>query len=107
VARFYANENFPQPVAIELRNLGHDVLTTLEASKSGRGIPDEEVLDLVQADGRAVLTLNRKHFVRLHRTRPMHAGIIVCTYDPDFVGRLAESTLPSAVSESLLVSSSG
>jgi hypothetical protein len=32
-----------------------------------------------------VLTLNRKHFFRLHRLRPDHSGIVACTYDPDFI----------------------
>jgi hypothetical protein len=31
------------------------------------------------------VTLNRKHFIRLHRVSPVHAGIVVCTFDPDFV----------------------
>ncbi|OAD19383.1 hypothetical protein THIOM_004984 [Candidatus Thiomargarita nelsonii] len=39
------------------------------------------------AQGRAVLTINRKHFIRLHRLQPEHAGIIVCTFDPNFVGQ--------------------
>ncbi len=30
------------------------------------------------------MTMNRKHFLRLHRNRPEHAGIIVCSFDPDF-----------------------
>jgi hypothetical protein len=29
------------------------------------------------------LTINRKHFVRLHREQPQHAGILVCTFDAD------------------------
>jgi hypothetical protein len=37
------------------------------------------------AEQRTVLTLNRRHFIRLHQTTPEHAGIVVCTYDPDFV----------------------
>jgi hypothetical protein len=36
MARLYANENFPFPVVEELRRLGHDVLTTLEAGNAGR-----------------------------------------------------------------------
>ena len=36
---------------------------------------------------RALLTYNRKHFLQLHRDSPTHAGIIVCTYDPDAVGQ--------------------
>jgi len=31
--------------------------------------------------------LNRRHFIRLHRERPQHAGIVVCTVDPDFAGQ--------------------
>jgi hypothetical protein len=50
-------------------------------------VPDEDVLAFASADGRALLTLNRKHFVRLHNAQPGHGGIIVCTYDPDFVGQ--------------------
>jgi hypothetical protein len=33
---------------------------------------------------RILITLNRKHFVRLHQVQAEHAGIIVCTFDPDF-----------------------
>ena len=84
MARLYANENFPQPVAAHLRRLGHDVLTTHEAGKSGQSVPDEEVLAFARADNRAVLTLNRKHLIRLHAASADHAGIIVCTFDPDF-----------------------
>ncbi|MBM3239859.1 hypothetical protein FJZ31_26545 [Candidatus Poribacteria bacterium] len=87
MAWLYANENFPLPVVEERRRLGHDVLTTREAGKAGQSVTDEEVLAFASADGRAVLTLNRRHFIRLHREQPKHAGIIVCTYDPDFVGQ--------------------
>ena len=31
-----------------------------------------------------MLTINRKHFINLHRTTPGHLGIIVCTFDPAF-----------------------
>jgi hypothetical protein len=85
MARIYANENYPQPVVEELRRLGHDVLTVQEAGK--RTAPDEKVLEFAITDGRAVLTLNRKHFYRLHRDSPQHAGIILCTFDPDYVGQ--------------------
>jgi hypothetical protein len=50
-------------------------------------MPDEAVLDFAIEQGRAVLTLNRKHFIRLHRIHPHHAGIIVCTFDSDFDGQ--------------------
>ena len=88
-ARLYANENFALPVVLELRRLGHDVLTTHEAGRSDQSVPDDEVLRFASAEDRAVLTLNRKHFIRLHREGADHQGIIVCTYDPDFNSQAA------------------
>jgi hypothetical protein len=84
MARLYANENLPEPVVTELRALGHDVLTMRESGHAGRAAPDAEVLEFATRNRRAVVTLNRRHFVRLHSERPSHAGIIVCTFDPDF-----------------------
>ena len=75
MARLYANENFPMPVVEELRRIGHDVLTIQETGKVGQSIPDEEVLAFASADNRAVLTLNRKHFIHLHSSNPEHNGI--------------------------------
>ncbi len=34
-------------------------------------------------DNRAVITLNRRDFIRLHRANSKHSGIIVCTNDSD------------------------
>lgn len=85
MARLYANENLPLPVVEELRRLGHDVLTTYESGQAGQATPDEDVLAFVVAEGRTLVTLNRKHFIRLHREQPEHAGIVVCSFDPDFV----------------------
>jgi hypothetical protein len=85
MARLYTNENFPLPVAEELRRLGHDVLTVQEAGNGGQAIPDESVLAFAFGQGRALVTINRKHFIRLHRSNPGHAGIIVCTLDLDFI----------------------
>lgn len=87
MANLYANENFPLPVVVALRRLGHDVLTSAEAGNAGRAAPDDEVLAFAAAERRALLTLNRRHFVRLHRETPEHAGIVVCTFDPDFAGQ--------------------
>ena len=87
MARLYADENFPLPVVTELRRLGHDVVTMQESGVARQAIPDEAVLSLASADQRAVVTLNRKHFIQLHRAVPHHAGIIVCTFDPDFAGQ--------------------
>ena len=87
MARLYSNENFPMPTVEEIRCLGHDVLTTHEADKAGQSISDEAVLAFAIAEGRALLALNRKHFIRLHNAQPNHAGIIVCTFDLDFAGQ--------------------
>ena len=84
MARLYADENFPFPASEALRELGHDVLTVLEADNAEQAIPDDEVLAFATRDGRVVLTLNRKDFIGLHRESSAHAGIIVCTFDPDF-----------------------
>ena len=87
MAVLYANENFPFPVVEELRRLGHDVLTVGTAGLANQAVPDEQILAFAVHEGRAVLTLNRKHFIRLHTERPDHAGIVVCTFDPDFDGQ--------------------
>lgn len=84
MARLYSNENFPIPVVGELRKLGHDVISIQERGRAGESTPDEEVLKMATSEDRAVLTINRKDFIRLHRKDPEHAGIIVCTYDPDY-----------------------
>ena len=83
MAFFYADENFPLPVVLELRRLGHDVLTVQEAGKNSDA--DAEVLTFALSQNRAVLTMDRRDFVRLHRKGVVHAGIVVCTYDNDFV----------------------
>jgi Domain of unknown function (DUF5615) len=36
MARLYANENFPLLVVLELRRLGHDVVTVRETGKANR-----------------------------------------------------------------------
>ena len=79
----YSNENFPLPVVAALRGLGHDVLTSYESGRANHAIPDGAVLAFAVNQNRIVLTLNRKHFTGLHNKDNNHAGIIVCTFDPD------------------------
>ncbi|MGB3293972.1 MAG: DUF5615 family PIN-like protein [Phormidesmis sp.] len=81
MALFYTDEQFPLPVVEHLRELGHDVLTVQEAGKAGHGIPDDEVLAFAVTQQRAVLTLNRHDFVKLHRASAVHFGVIACTND--------------------------
>ena len=85
MARLYANENFPLPAVYELQKLGHDVLTSLEAGKANQSLRDDQVLEFATSERRALFTLNRKHFVRLHQIYPDNLGIIVCSFDSDFV----------------------
>lgn len=65
--RLYANENFPVETVHLLRALGYDIKTTHESGKSNLGIPDEEVLEYAISDTRAVITINRRDFIRLHK----------------------------------------
>ena len=67
MARLYADENFNHSAVLELRKLGQDVLTVQEAGRHGRD--DPTVLADATADGRAVITHNRFHFVGLHADR--------------------------------------
>jgi hypothetical protein len=87
MARLYGNENFPLPVVEALRDLGHDVLTIHETGRGGEAIPDAKVLKFATAEQRAVITLNRKDFIKLHLISSDHAGIVVCTFDPNFSGQ--------------------
>src|ERR1035438_2099532 len=88
MARFYTDENVPLAVVQELRAHGDDVLTTHEAGNANRSVPDPEVLSFAVSQDRILLTLNRRHFVRIHGESGLgHCGIVVCTFDPDFEGQ--------------------
>ena len=84
MARLFADENFPFPVVEALRRIGHNVITVADAGKAGKALTDKAILELAAADQRAVVTLNRRHFVQLHLADTNHAGIIVCSLDLDF-----------------------
>ena len=58
-----------------------------EADEAGKSVPDEQVLAFATAEGKALVTLNRKHFIHLHNANPDHGGIIVCSFDSDFSGQ--------------------
>ena len=108
MARLFADENFSQPVVEILRTLGHDVLTVAEVGRANQGWPDDEVLAYASDHRRALLTMNRLHFLRLHRHDSSHAGIIACTEDMDFAGlarRIHESlsSEPSAAGQFLRI----
>ena len=68
-------------------------MTTYESGKAGQAISDEDILAFAIGEPRTTLTLNRRHFIRLHQATPDHSGIDVCTYDPDFEALTTTSTL--------------
>lgn len=86
MAKIYSNENIRIDVVGILRLLGHDVLTSESAGNANKRIPDEQVLEFAIEHERVVLTLNYRHFIRLHRVVPVHFGIIVCSEDNDDAG---------------------
>lgn len=83
----YADENFPLRVVEELRRLELDVLTALEDGRANQSITDSDLLARATVLHRALLTLNRRDFKRLHKELPEHGGIVICTEDPDRLGQ--------------------
>ena len=81
--RFYSNENLSFILVKELRDLGHDVLTSYEAGNANQRIPDERVLAEATMNNRCVLTFNRDDFLQLHRSGIEHSGIIIFKDDRD------------------------
>src|SRR5438445_11226533 len=67
MAKLYTDEDFDYPVVTQLRLLSHDVLTAQQAGQAQQRVPDPAVLAFAVAQGRALLTYNRRHFIRLHR----------------------------------------
>lgn len=97
MAKFYSDEGFPKETSQWLRILDHDVLTVQEANNANQKITDEEVLAFATNEQRAVLTLNRLDFMRLHKKSTQHAGVVVCSEDLNYK-RLAVR-IDSAISE--------
>lgn len=84
MVRLYADEQFPFPVVQRLRLLGYDILTVQEAGRANQRIPDDQVLSFATACERAVITQNRRDFVKLHQQYPNHSGIVVCSKNLDW-----------------------
>ena len=97
----YADENFPLRVVEELRRLGIDVLTAYEDGRANQSLSDQAILARAIELGRAIVTLNRQDFKRLHVQSSAHAGIIICTEDPDRLGQAQRIVDSIATSEEL------
>ncbi len=87
MAQLYADEDFFLPVVVELRQLGHDVLTALEAGMANQRIADADQLVFATNQGRATLSRNVWDFRRLHLQGAAHAGIIACSTDHNYAGQ--------------------
>lgn len=76
-----ADENFSANVNLELKGLGHDLITLSDLGLSDIGYPDAQVLEKATELNRCVLTFNRSDFIKLHNKGNKHAGIVVCTFN--------------------------
>jgi predicted nuclease of predicted toxin-antitoxin system len=85
MARLLGDENFPEPVQLELRHLGHDVASLADIGLSQRSSSDEEILMAASNSKRILLTLDRG-LSRLWSRHEASPGIIVCSFDADFAG---------------------
>jgi predicted nuclease of predicted toxin-antitoxin system len=84
MVKLYADEQFPLPVVKILRTLEYDILTVQDAGKAEQKIPDPEVLHYATSLNRAVITMNRRDFIRLHTQTPQHKGIVICRSNTDW-----------------------
>jgi len=78
MVKLYADEQFSLPVVKILRTLEYDILTLQDAGKAEQKIPDPEVLYYAININRAILTMNRRDFIRLHTQTPQHKGNVIC-----------------------------
>jgi Domain of unknown function (DUF5615) len=95
-----------EAVVAALRRQGMDLLTVLDVGRAGIG--DDEQLRFATSLGRAIYTLNARHFASLHREilsrGEDHAGIIVIPRQRYRIGekvRRLRQFLDSADAESL------
>lgn len=86
--RFFTDEDVYAQLAIQLRRLGFDAISTPEAQR--RGTSDEAQLDWAATNGYVIVTFNTADFVQLLagwlQTRRRHLGIVASTQRP--VGEL-------------------
>src|SRR4051812_39992850 len=85
MAQILADEDVPARLSAELRLLGHAVtmVRQIDSSKSGSGISDRGVLTYAMERSWIVLTLNERHFRRLHKDIGWHSGIVIVKPEND------------------------
>lgn len=83
--KLYFDEDVSIKVAINLRNRGFYVLTTVEAQNLGA--TDEEQLSYAAKNGLVLVTHNLKHFMNLHsqylQDEKFHSGIVLAVRQKD------------------------
>lgn len=73
--RLLADENFPKSIVDSLREAGHDVDW---ARTSSPGATDSDLLNLAEAQGRIILTLDKDFWqIALQRKTPLAKGGVV------------------------------
>jgi len=79
--RLLADENFPLPTIEALRQAGHDV-TWVRTDLPGTG--DAALLDIAEADGRVLLTLDKDFWqLAIQRRKPLErSGVILFRVHP-------------------------
>jgi predicted nuclease of predicted toxin-antitoxin system len=79
--RLLADENFPKPIVEALRAGGHDVLW---ARTDLAGTSDIALLDLAEANGRIVLTLDKDFWqIAVQRRQPLEeSGVVLFRVHP-------------------------
>ena len=88
--KFYLDENVPAALSRGLRRRGVDVLTTLEAGRSG--LPDDLQLAFALKEGRVMVTLD-SDFIALAGRGAEHAGIAYAKPGTRSVGELIRTLL--------------
>jgi len=74
--KFLADENFPRPALLVLRDAGNDVRSVAEESP---GLPDEDVAELCERDERVLLTFD-KDFGELVFRQGLRAGSAIVLF---------------------------
>ena len=79
--RLLADENFPLPTVEALRQAGHDVMWVRTGAP---GTGDAALLDLAEADGRVLLTLDKDFWqIAIQRRKPLErSGVILFRIHP-------------------------
>ena len=80
--KFVADENFPMPSVLGLRNAGLDVLSV---QQSFEGIEDPEVLDLARFHDRIVLTFDLDFGdLIFYKGEVAPIGIVLLRFEPNY-----------------------